>query len=72
MVPPLTVQNVGVAAIDLLFIKLAEIGRSLNTVSDADFEPRLAAEWEFLDSTTISFSLDERARWHDGRPVTAN
>lgn len=57
---------------DLLFDRLAEIGPSLNTVGDADFQPRLARSWRWsADSLAIVFSLHPDARWHDGRPVVA-
>lgn len=62
----------GRIAADLLFDRLAEIGPSLNTVGDADFVPRLAKSWSWsADSLTITFALDPRAKWHDGRPVRA-
>ena len=58
---------------DALYESLAEIGAGLNTIGDAGFEPRLARSWQWAaDSLSIAFSLDPRARWHDGRPVRAN
>lgn len=58
---------------DALYESLAEIGAGLNTIGDAGFEPRLARNWQWAaDSLSIAFSLDPRARWHDGRPVRAN
>lgn len=57
---------------ELLFDRLADIGPSLNTVGDADFLPRLAERWSWsADSLVITFSIDPRARWHDGAPVRA-
>jgi peptide/nickel transport system substrate-binding protein len=69
--PPTVQGDVANAVVDLLFLKLAEIGAELNTLGDAGFEPRLARSWTFEDSLTIRFELDPRARWHDGRPITA-
>lgn len=49
------------------------IGDSLIDV-DVHANPvaRLARRWEWLeDGRTLAFDLDERARWHDGRPVTS-
>lgn len=70
--PPLAVGSQGRAVIELLYDKLADIGPSLNTLGDAGFVPRLAQRWEWSpDSLTITFHLDPRARWHDGRAVTA-
>src|SRR5260370_6839284 len=54
-----------------LFLKLADLGMSGNTVGDEDFQPRLAERWEWDAPTTLVFHLDPRARWQDGRPVTA-
>lgn len=57
---------------ELLFDRLAEMGPSLNTVGDADFQPRLARSWRWsADSLAIVFELDPTARWHDGQPVRA-
>ncbi len=69
--PPTMQGDVANAIVDLVFLKLADIGADLNTLGDAGFEPRLARSWSFEDSLTISFTIDPRARWQDGRPVTA-
>lgn len=72
LLAPLVDAVQGKVAADLLFDRLAEIGPSLNTIGDADFAPRLAKNWSWsTDSLTISFALDPRARWHDGRSVRA-
>lgn len=56
---------------DLLFLRLARLGPELVTAGDRGFVPELARTWERRDSLTLAFELDPRARWHDGRPVTA-
>ncbi|PYP58198.1 MAG: hypothetical protein DMD44_08395 [Gemmatimonadetes bacterium] len=56
---------------DQLFLKLADLGLSGNTVGDEDFQPLLAERWEWDTPTTLVFHLDPRARWEDGRAVTA-
>lgn len=72
LMPPTVGGIQGKQLTDLVYERLAEIGPSLNTFGDADFEPRLATSWEWsADSTSIAFQLDPRARWHDGLPVTA-
>lgn len=45
----------------------------LSTDSETlDFTPHLARRWSVSDDgRTFTFLLDERARWSDGRPVTA-
>lgn len=58
---------------DLVYDHLAEVGDSLNTVGDAGFQPRLAKTWDWAaDSMSIAFHIDPAAKWHDGKPVTAN
>ena len=54
-----------------LFLKLADLGPSGNTIGDEDFQPLLAERWEWDTPTTLVFHLDPRARWQDGRSVTA-
>lgn len=71
LLPPVSEQATARAIFDQIFLKLADIGMSTNTVGDADFEPLLAERWEWPDSLTLVFHLDPRARWHDGTRVTA-
>lgn len=41
--------------------------------SDGSFGSRLADSWERnVDSTKITFHLNKNAKWHDGKPVTAD
>jgi peptide/nickel transport system substrate-binding protein len=54
-----------------LFLPLARLGPTLATTGERGFEPQLARSWSRRDSLTLVFELDPRARWHDGRPVTA-
>ncbi len=71
--PPLADDQVSRWVVDQLFDRLAELKQDLITVGDKGFSPRLAKSWTWApDSLSIAFSLDPRARWHDGKPVTAN
>jgi len=71
--PPYVGDLVGRIVQDLVYERLAEIGPELQTVGDKGFSPLLAKSWTWApDSLSIAFSLDPRARFHDGRPVTAN
>jgi len=56
---------------DLVFEKLADVGRGLVTVGDTGFVPKLAESWEREDSVTLVFHLHPEARWQDGAPVRA-
>lgn len=70
--PPMVVDLFGRVVSDQLYERLADIGPRLNTIGDGGFEPRLASDWTWApDSLSIAFTLDPRARWHDGRPVRA-
>lgn len=66
---PFTKANGDVMA--LLFLKLARLDGARGTTGDRGYTPELAARWTRRDSVTLAFDLDPRARWHDGRPVTA-
>jgi peptide/nickel transport system substrate-binding protein len=56
---------------DQLFLRLANLGPDRRTADERSFEPALARRWERIDSLTLAFELDRRARWQDGKPVVA-
>ncbi|MEP6780989.1 MAG: ABC transporter substrate-binding protein, partial [Gemmatimonadaceae bacterium] len=70
--PPATDAALDIGIINSLFDHLADIGDSLNVVGDAGFVKQLAKDWTWAaDSLSISFSINPKARWHDGAPVVA-
>src|SRR5215207_6753309 len=70
--PPLAATTTAVAATELIFDVLADVGPQLNTIGDAQFRPRLADTWQwFNDSLAIAFHINPKAKWHDGSPVRA-
>ncbi|MGH7605924.1 MAG: ABC transporter substrate-binding protein [Gemmatimonadales bacterium] len=71
LLPPSTEEVVARDIAEQLFLKLADVGMSTNTVGDEDFQPLLAERWEWDGPLTLVFHIDPRARWHDGAPVTA-
>ena len=72
LVPQLVQSTQGKQATDMMFDYLAQPGAALETVGDAGFKPSLASSWAWsTDSLSIVFTLDARARWHDGQPVRA-
>ncbi len=72
LIPPLVGTTQGKQAVDLLFDFLAEARTPISTSGDAGFRPQLATRWQWApDSLSIAFSIDPRARWHDGAPVRA-
>jgi peptide/nickel transport system substrate-binding protein len=71
--PPLVATIQGRQVSEIIYDHLADLGNDLNTVGDAGFTPHLAKSWTWsLDSLSITFSLDPRARWHDGVPARAS
>ena len=71
LLPPVTELSPSRDVYDQVFLKLADLGMSGNTLGDEDFQPQLAERWEWAGPVTLVFHLDPRARWQDGRAVTA-
>ncbi len=71
LLPPVVQTSSGRDVSDQLFLKLADLGLLTNTVGDEDFTPQLSDRWEWEGPLTLAFHIDPRARWHDGRRVTA-
>jgi peptide/nickel transport system substrate-binding protein len=72
LLPSLVKNDYEQAITEVLYDRLADIGPDLGTVGDAGFTPRLASSWQWsTDSLSLAFTLDARARWHDGEPVTS-
>ena len=71
LLPPSTEEIVARDIEEQLFLKLADVGMSTNTVGDEDFQPQLAQRWEWDGPLTLVFHIDPRARWQDGQRVTA-
>ncbi len=71
LLPPSSEDIVANDIGEQLFLKLADVGMSTNTVGDEDFQPLLAQKWEWDGPLTLVFHLDPRARWQDGPRVTA-
>jgi peptide/nickel transport system substrate-binding protein len=71
LLPPVSPQIASRDIADQIFLKLADLGLSTNTIGDEDFQPQLAEGWEWDGPLTLEFHLDPRARWQDGQRVTA-
>src|SRR6266513_2485856 len=71
LLPPVSEFSSTREVTEQLFLKLAALGPSGNTIGDEDFQALLAERWEWDTPTTLVFHLDPRARWQDGRAVTA-
>jgi len=71
--PPLMATSTAHQITELVYDHLADVGPSMNTFGDADFQPALAKSWTWSpDSLSIQFHLDPAAKWHDGQPVRAS
>ena len=73
LMPPYLLFTQDKEIADQIFDVLAEISPDINTLGDAGWTPRLAESWQWAaDSLSIAFRLNPKARWHDGRNVTAS
>lgn len=71
--PPLMATTTSHQVTELVYDHLADVGGSMNTFGDGDFQPALAKAWTWSpDSLSIVFHLDPTAKWHDGQPVRAS
>jgi peptide/nickel transport system substrate-binding protein len=71
VLPPLVEESVGRDVGDQIFERLAVLEPGAASIDTTAYRPALAASWERRDSLTWRFRLRPGARWHDGRPVTA-
>jgi peptide/nickel transport system substrate-binding protein len=71
VLPPLATETVARDIGDLVYDRLADLRPGKSPIDTAAYQPRLASRWERLDSVTWRFHLAPKARWADGRPVTA-
>ena len=69
IVPTLSRSSAAMQISDLVFLRLGRYGGT--SFGDHAAVPELAKGWTRRDSLTLAFDLDPRARWHDGKPVTA-
>src|SRR5881398_577821 len=62
LLPPIIQLAIARDVSDQLFLKLADVGMSANTIGDDGFVPQLAARWDWTDSVSLTFHLDPRAK----------
>lgn len=73
LMPPVLISLAEKQIADQIYDFLAEIPRSMATVGDSGFTPKLAERWTWSpDSASVEFQLVRNAQFHDGRPVTAH
>ena len=70
--PPLIVRTQAKQIAEQIYDYLADVGPEMNTRGDDGFRPALTDRWRWSsDSLMLAFHLHPRAKWHDGRDVTA-
>src|SRR2546429_6091585 len=61
LLPAVSDRSITRDVTDQLFLKLADLGPSGNTIGDEDFQPLLAESWESGTPTTLALHPDARA-----------
>jgi peptide/nickel transport system substrate-binding protein len=70
--PPLIATTQAKQITEQIYDYLADVGTDLNTHDEKGFRRELADDWRWSpDSLSLAFHINPRARWHDGRAVTA-
>jgi peptide/nickel transport system substrate-binding protein len=70
--PPFAVSNQAKQITEQIYDYLADVGVDLNTHDEKSFRPALADRWGWSgDSLILAFHINPRAKWHDGKAVTA-
>ena len=73
LLPPLIRTTQGKQISEQIYDYLADVGPEMNTRGEKGFRPQLSDGWRWsADSLSIAFHLNPRARWHDGKAVTAH
>jgi peptide/nickel transport system substrate-binding protein len=70
--PPFVVAVQGKQITEQIYDYLADVGADLNTADEKRYRLGLADRWRWgSDSLQLAFHINPRAKWHDGRDVTA-
>ena len=70
--PPLGVQVQAKQITEQIYDYLADVGPGLDSRNEKTFRLGLTDGWRWSgDSLKLAFHINPRAKWHDGRPVTA-
>ncbi|MFL5593522.1 MAG: peptide ABC transporter substrate-binding protein [Gemmatimonadaceae bacterium] len=72
--PPFTVSVQAKQITEQIYDYLADVGPELDTRTEKSFRLQLVDRWRWLgdDSLTLAFHIDPRAKWHDGKDVSAH
>lgn len=71
--PPLIRTTQGKQISEQIYDYLADVGPEMNTLGEKGFRAQLTDGWRWaVDSLSLAFHLNPRARWHDGKSVSAH
>jgi peptide/nickel transport system substrate-binding protein len=70
--PPFVITASAKQITEQIYDYLADVGPDLNTRNEKGFRRALSDGWRWSgDSLMLAFHINPRAKWHDGRDVTA-
>ncbi len=70
--PPFVITSQAKQITEQIYDYLADVGSDLDTRNEKGFRPGLSDRWRWSgDSLILAFHINPRAKWHDGRDVTA-
>jgi len=70
--PPFVMTPQAKQITEQIYDYLADVGPELDTRDERKFRPALADRWRWSnDSLMLAFHLNPKAKWHDGKDVTA-
>src|SRR5437868_3126811 len=70
--PPFVETSAGKQITEQIYDYLADVGPAFDARDEKDYRRELADGWRWSsDSLSLAFHVNPRARWHDGRSVTA-
>ena len=70
--PPFVINVQAKQITEQIYDYLADVGPDLDTRNEKGFRLGLSDRWRWSgDSLTLAFHVNPRAKWHDGRDVTA-
>jgi peptide/nickel transport system substrate-binding protein len=70
--PPFIITLEGKQITEQIYDYLADVGADLNTADEKGYRLGLADRWRWMgDSLELAFHINPKAKWHDGRDVTA-
>jgi peptide/nickel transport system substrate-binding protein len=71
--PPLVARTQAKQITEQIYDYLADVGPEMNTLGEKGFRAQLTDGWRWsADSLSLAFHLNPRARWHDGKAVSAH